>query len=313
VHRKPLLDQWVTQLTHFLNLAPKTVGTIGSSKNKPNGVLDVAMIQSLVRKHEVSDLVAGYGQVIVDECHHLPAVSFERVLAEVKARYVVGLTATPYRRDGHQAIIHYQCGPTRFNWHHKPHSDEREYVRRLILRETGFTLPPTDPAQSIQELYARLATDRQRNLLILDDIRQTLKQKRSPILLTERKDHLQFFVENLRGDVRHLIVLQGGMGTKQRREIMAKLASIGDDEERMILATGRYIGEGFDDARLDTLFLALPFSWKGNLVQYAGRLHRAHSEKMEVQVYDYIDSAVPMLAKMHTKRMSGFKAMGYLR
>jgi len=313
VHRKPLLDQWVAQLTQFLNLPPKSVGVIGASKNKPNGVLDVAMIQSLVRNNEVIDLVAGYGQVIVDECHHLPAVSFERVLAEAKAKYVVGLTATPYRRDGHQAIIHFQCGPTRFNLHRKQHGMVDDFIRSLIVRETGFALQPENTQESVQDLYARLAADRQRNRLILDDIRQALKQKRSPLLLTERKDHLEFFVENLSGEVPNLIVLQGGMGAKQRRQIMAKLASISDNEERLILATGRYIGEGFDDARLDTLFLALPFSWKGNLVQYAGRLHRTHSQKNEVQVYDYVDSAVPMLVKMHAKRMSGFKAMGYER
>jgi superfamily II DNA or RNA helicase len=313
VHRKPLLDQWVAQLTQFLNLPPKSVGVIGASKNKANGALDVAMIQSLVRNNEVSDLVAGYGQIIVDECHHLPAISFERILAEAKARYVVGLTATPYRRDGHQAIIHFQCGPTRFNLHRKQHGIVDDFIRSLIIRETGFALQSENTQESIQDLYARLATDRQRNLLILGDIRQALKQKRSPLLLTERKDHLEFFINNLCGDVPNLIVLQGGMGAKQRRQIMAKLASIPDDEERLILATGRYIGEGFDDARLDTLFLALPFSWKGNLVQYAGRLHRTHSQKSEVQVYDYVDSAVPMLVKMHAKRMSGFKAMGYER
>jgi superfamily II DNA or RNA helicase len=310
VHRKPLLDQWVAQLSSFLDVPRKAIGTIGSSRNKPNGKLDVAMIQSMVRKNEVSDLVAGYGQVIVDECHHLPSVSFERVLAEVKARYVVGLTATPYRRDGHQAIIHFQCGPTRFNLHRRQQTDTESFTRRLILRETGFA-HSGETELTIQELYARLAASRERNALILDDVRNALKQKRSPILLTERKDHLEFFAESLRDEVRHLIVLQGGMGIKQRRAVMAKLEAIPHEEERLIIATGRYIGEGFDDARLDTLFLALPFSWKGMLVQYAGRLHRSHAEKNEVQVYDYVDSAVPMLAKMHAKRMRGFRAMGY--
>jgi len=271
------------------------------------------MIQSLVRNNEVSDLIAGYGQIIVDECHHLPSVSFERVSAEAKARYVVGLTATPYRRDGHQAIIHFQCGPTRFNLSRKQEANLDTFVRSLIVRETGFSLQAEETGVTIQDLYARLASNRQRNLLILADIRQALKQKRSPLLLTERREHLEFFIEHLHGEVPNLIVLQGGIGAKQRREIMAKLASIPDDEERLILATGRYIGEGFDDARLDTLFLALPFSWKGNLIQYAGRLHRTHSQKSEVQVYDYVDSNVPMLVKMHTKRLSGFKSMGYVR
>ena len=311
VHRKPLLDQWVAQLSRFLDLPPKEIGTIGAGKNKANGILDVAMMQSLIRKDEVADLVANYGQIIVDECHHLPAFSFERVLGEVKAKYVVGLTATPYRRDGHQPIIHLQCGPTRFSLNRKQQAIDEDFTRRLILRETGFSLSDTDSSITIQEIYARLTSDRQRNHLILSDIRQALAEKRSPILLTERKDHLEYLAGELHDAVKHLVVLHGGMGVKQRRKAMEHLASIPGDEERLILATGRYIGEGFDDARLDTLFLALPFSWKGMLVQYAGRLHRLHPDKVEVQVYDYVDSSVPMLAKMHDKRMKGFKAMEY--
>jgi len=233
------------------------------------GVLDVAMMQSLVRKEEVADLVADYGQVIVDECHHLPAFSFERVLAEIKARYVVGLTATPYRRDGHQPIIHLQCGPTRYSLNRKRQETDDAFTRRLVLRETGFSMSDSDKETIIQELYARLASDRERNRLILDDIRKALAEGRSPILLTERKDHLELFAGELHGTVQHLVVLQGGMGVKHRRKVVEQLAAIPDDEERLILATGRYIGEGFDDARLDTLFLALPFSWKGMLVQNA--------------------------------------------
>jgi superfamily II DNA or RNA helicase len=311
VHRKPLLDQWVAQLSRFLDLPPKAIGTIGSGKSKATGVLDVAMMQSLVRKEEVADLVANYGQIIVDECHHLPAFSFERVLSEVKARYVVGLTATPYRRDGHQPIIHLQCGPTRYSLNRKRQETDDAFTRRLVLRETGFSVSDSDKETTIQELYARLASDRERNRFILGDIRKALAEGRSPILLTERKDHLELFAGELRGTVQHLVVLQGGMGVKQRRKIAEQLAAIPDDEERLILATGRYIGEGFDDARLDTLFLALPFSWKGMLVQYAGRLHRLHPDKEEVRVYDYVDGSVPMLAKMHEKRMKGFRAMGY--
>jgi superfamily II DNA or RNA helicase len=311
VHRKPLLDQWVAQLSSFLGLSKKEIGTIGSGKNKVTGILDVAMMQSLVRKDAVADLVANYGQVIVDECHHLPAFSFERVLAEAKAKYVVGLTATPYRRDGHQAIIHLQCGPTRFALNRKQQEGNDGFTRRLILRETGFSLPSEASEPTIQEIYAKLTEDRQRNGLILNDIRQALADGRSPLLLTERKDHLEYLASELKGAVQHLIVLQGGMGVKQRRKVIEQLTSIPDEEERLILATGRYIGEGFDDARLDTLFLALPFSWKGMLVQYAGRLHRLHPGKVEVQVYDYVDSEVPMLAKMHAKRMKGFKTLGY--
>jgi len=311
VHRKPLLEQWVNQLSCFLNMPKKEIGTIGSGKSRVTGVLDVAMVQSLIREDEVTDLVASYGQVIVDECHHLSAFSFERVLAEAKARYVVGLTATPYRRDGLQPIIHLQCGPTRVSLNRKQKATDEAFEYRLILRETSLTLPEGDNEMPIQAIYALLAGDRLRNQLIICDIRKALAEGRSPIVLTERKDHLEYLASELCDSVKHLIVLQGGMGVKQRRKVMEYLASVPNDEERLILATGRYIGEGFDDARLDTLFLALPFSWKGMLIQYAGRLHRLHPGKEEVQVYDYVDSFVPMLAKMYQKRMKGFKAMGY--
>ena len=141
----------------------------------------------------------------------------------------------------------------------------------------------------------------------------SLKEGRSPIILTERKDHVDLFAERLDGTVRHLVVLKGGLTPKSRRAVMEKLFAIPQGEERLIIATGRYIGEGFDDARLDTLFLAMPFSWKGTLVQYAGRLHRTHPGKHEVRIYDYVDSNVRMLAKMFEKRLRGFRAIGYAR
>ena len=309
VHRKELLDQWIARLSLFLEIDPKEIGKIGSGKNKPNGRLDVAMIQSLVRKDEVSDLVANYGQVIVDECHHLPAVSFERVLNEVKARYVVGLTATPYRRDGHQPIIHMQCGPVRFFVHPKSQEGRTQFKHHLICRTTEFTMENPDAA--IQNIFADIIKDERRNALILADVQQALKEGRSPVLLTERKEHLDILAGGLRSDVKNLIVLSGRLSAKERRETMERLAAIPDGEERLIAATGRYLGEGFDDPKLDTLILAMPFSWKGTIVQYAGRLHREHPGKEEVRVYDYVDVNVPKLLRMHKKRLRGFRDIGY--
>ena len=199
VHRKELLDQWIARLSLFLGIDPKEIGRIGAGKNKPNGILDVAMIQSLVRKDEVNDIVAGYGQVIVDECHHLPAVSFERVLNEIKARYVVGLTATPYRRDGHQPIIHMQCGPVRFSVHPKSQEARTQFKHKLICKTTNFAVH--DPDASIQEIFAALVANEQRNALILADVRQAIQEGRSPVLLTERKEHLDILADGLRSDV----------------------------------------------------------------------------------------------------------------
>jgi len=311
VHRTQLLEQWIAQLSLFLDLKPKEIGQIGGGKRKPNGKLDIAMIQSLVRKDEVNDIVASYGHVIVDECHHVPAVSFERVMREAKARYVTGLTATPSRRDGHHPILQFQLGPTRFTIDAKSQAAGRPFAHQLILRETAFRLSDGTNDTGIQEIYRQLAQDEQRNRLILDDVVQALEEGRSPILLTERRDHLGYFAERLRGLARNLIVLQGGMKAKDRRAAIEQLTIIPETEERLVLATGRFIGEGFDDARLDTLFLAMPVSWKGTLVQYTGRLHRKHHAKTEVRIMDYVDRSVPMLARMFEKRMRGYRAMGY--
>jgi superfamily II DNA or RNA helicase len=313
VHRKPLLEQWIAQLAMFLGIDQKEIGQIGGGKRKPNGLLDVAMIQSLVRKDKVEDLVAGYGHVIVDECHHLPAVSFERVLSEVKARFVVGLTATPQRRDGHHPITEMQLGPVRYKIDAKSQVARRPFDHKLIVRETGFQMAGDNVDAGIQEIYGALATDEARNRRILDDVIAVLEEGRSPILLTERKDHVEYFADYLRGLVRHVVVLQGGMAARQRRASAEQLASIPDTAERLVLATGRYIGEGFDDARLDTLFLAMPISWKGTLIQYSGRLHRHHPGKTEVRIYDYVDRKVPMLMRMFEKRLRTYRAIGYAR
>lgn len=313
VHRRPLLDQWVAQLSVFLGIDPKEVGQIGASKRTRNGHLDVAMIQSLVRKGRVDDVVASYGHVVVDECHHLPAVSFERVLAEAKARYVVGLTATPQRRDGHHPITEMQLGPVRFEIGSKNRAAVRPFEQRLYVRNTGFRMTSEDGARTIQQLYAALVADEKRNALILDDVIRSLEEGHSPILLTERKDHLDYLASRLERFTRHLVVLRGGMGAKERRSVKERLAAIPESEERLVLATGRYVGGGFDDARLDTLFLALPVSWRGTLIQYAGRLHRPHSGKREVRIFDYVDGDVPMLLRMFEKRLRGYRAIGYAK
>jgi len=224
---------------------------------------------------------------------------------------VVGLTATPQRRDGHQPIIHMQIGPVRFKVDPRNQLAQRPFDHRLVVRETGFDAPAQASDITIQGLYGLLVTDEKRNDQIVDDVLMALEECRSPILLTERKEHLEKLHDRLKDFVRHIVILRGGRSAKERRKIEAQLASTPVDEERLILATGRYIGEGFDDARLDTLFLALPVSWKGTLVQYADRLHRLHPGKHEVRIVDYADNKVPMLARMFERRRVGYRAMGY--
>jgi superfamily II DNA or RNA helicase len=217
----------------------------------------------------------------------LPAVSFERILSEVKARYLVGLTATPQRRDGHQAITEMQLGPVRFRADARNQAAHRPFDHRLIVRDTAFRMTGDGQSTGIQQIYRVLANDEARNRRIVEDVIAAIHEGRSPILLTERKDHLEYFTEQLRGFVRHIVVLRGGMTAKERQHSADQLASISDTTERLVVATGRYIGEGFDDPRLDTLFLAMPVSWKGTLIQYSGRLHRRHPAKTEVRIYDY--------------------------
>ena len=306
VHRKPLLDQWRAQLQNFLGLGPKEVGQIGGGRHVITGRIDVAMIQSLVHREGVLDLVATYGHVIVDECHHVPAVSFERVMKQVKARYILGLTATPYRRDGLQRLLHFQCGPIRFQVQPSSQEGQRPFMNRLVVRETRFFAQG-----SIQDLYASLVGNPLRNALIIQDVRQALAEGRSPIVLTERRDHLDLLMKALKDAAGHVVVLHGGVPAKVRRKALQQLAGVPPSEPCLILATGRYIGEGFDDARLDTLFLAMPIAWKGTLVQYAGRLHRLHPGKEEVRIYDYLDDSLAVFRKMFEKRMRGYRAMGY--
>ena len=308
VHLRPLLEQWVAQLAMFLDVDPRSIGRIGDGKRRASGVIDVAMFQSLVCGEAVADLVAGYGDVVVDECHHVSASSFEQVLSEVRARYVTGLTATPKRRDGQHRIFEMQ----RYVVDRRSSSATTPFARRLVVRETTFELTgETD--LPIQRIYRSLAGDKRRNDLIVNDIIGALDAGRSPLVLTERRDHLDFLAGRLRAFTRHLIVLQGGVGAKKRREALAALAAIPVGEELLVLATGRYIGEGFDEARLDTLFLTMPVSWRGTVVQYTGRLHRLHPGKTEVRIYDYVDRRVPVLARMYQRRLTGYRTIGYER
>jgi len=311
VHRKSLLDQWRERLATFLGLATKEIGTFSGEGRKPGGVIDVAAIQSLCRKGEVNDLIANYGHVIIDECHHIPAFTFERVLREAKAKYVLGLTATPIRKDGHHPIIIMQCGPIRVKVRAQNAAGQQPFRQIVIMRTTDFALPvqATDP--SIQDVYEALANNTARNALILRDIRDALEDGRCPLVLTERTQHLEYLAAELGKDIRNVIVLRGGMGKKQRAAAYEQIESVPAHESRVILATGRYAGEGFDDKRLDTLFLAMPISWRGTLQQYVGRLHRACPGKHDVRVYDYVDRHVPVLMRMLAKRTKGYRAMGY--
>src|SRR5438034_2445347 len=314
VHRRQLLDQWVERLSTFLNINNSEIGRIGGGRRKPTGRLDVAVIQSLVRKGVVDDCIGEYGYVIVDECHHLSAHSFEQVVRRAKAKFVTGLSATVTRKDGHHPIIFMQCGPVRHRVNAKAEAMRRPFTHSVLVRPTAFqaAMPPlSDKRVEFYSLYGELVGDESRNHRICEDVIEAVEAGRSPLVLTERNEHLDGLANQLEGRVGHVIVLRGGMGKKQREAMAAEIAAVSAEKGRVILATGRYIGEGFDDARLDTLFLTLPVSWHGTIAQYAGRLHRLYDGKREVRIYDYADLNVPMLARMFDRRCRGYEAVGY--
>jgi len=314
VHRQQLLEQWIERLSSFLDLPAKSIGRLGGGQKKLSGNIDVALIQSLVRKGVVDDRVADYGHLIVDECHHLSAHSFELVARRAKARYVLGLSATVARKDGHHPIIFMQCGPIRHRVDAKQQAHARPFTHHVIVRPTRLRPmeePDPDRRLEYQNLCADIMRSEERNLMIRDDVLEALREGRSPLVLTERIEHVSILAELLKPHSPNLIVLQGGMGRKSLREAIAQLAAVPESESRVVIATGKFIGEGFDDSRLDTLFLTMPVSWRGIIAQYAGRLHRLHEGKREVRIHDYADLDVPMLARMFDKRCVGYVAVGY--
>ena len=241
VHRQQLLDQWQERLSMFLDLPAKSIGHIGGGKTDRTGYVDVAVIQSLYRNDEVKDFVAEYGQVIVDECHHISAFTFEQVMRQVKAKYVVGLTATPTRKDGHHPIIYMQCGPVRFSMSARTMTETTPFEHKVTPRHTEFRMAPDLSDVTIQDIYRALVNDVPRNEMIAKDILRAIESGRCPLLLTGRTEHLQYFAAKLAGAAKHVFVLKGGMGKRQRRESAAALAAVPENDSRMILATGSYI------------------------------------------------------------------------
>jgi superfamily II DNA or RNA helicase/very-short-patch-repair endonuclease len=314
VHRQQLLEQWIERLSSFLGLPAKSIGRLGGGHKKLTGGIDVALIQSLVRKGVVDDRVADYGHLVIDECHHLSAHSFELVARRAKARFVLGLSATVARKDGHHPIIFMQCGPIRHRVDARQQADARPFTHHVMVRPTGLrSMVDASPDRRVeyQNLCEEIICSEQRNAMIRDDVIAALREGRSPLVLTERTEHVATLADLIRPHTPHLIILQGGMGRKSLREAIARLAAVPESETRVVIATGKFVGEGFDDSRLDTLFLTMPVSWRGIIAQYAGRLHRLHDGKREVRVHDYADLDIPMLSRMFDKRCAGYEAVGY--
>lgn len=307
VHRTELLRQWQERLQAFLEVGKGVVGTIGGGKARPTGKIDVAVMQSLSRRGEISELVENYGHIVVDECHHLSAFSFEAILKRAKARYVLGLTATPIRRDGQHPITFMQCGPIRHT------AAKPENAPQILTVVPRFLTGRFDllAEAGIQDVFRQLSNDAGRTAVIATEIEECLCQGRKVLVLTERMDHLEAIKAVMEGHVENLFTLHGRLSKKQRSEVISALDVLPPDAPRLLLATGKLVGEGFDHPPLDTLVLAMPISWKGTLQQYAGRLHREHATKTDVRIIDLVDTGHPALMRMWEKRRRGYRAMGY--
>lgn len=307
VHSRHLLDQWKERLTSFIDGAE--IGVIGGGKRKATGQIDVATYQSMINRSDnsVDDTLFDYGQIIIDECHHLSAPKYEALLNEVHAKYVVGLTATPQRQDGHQPIVFMQAGPIR----HSVKTDSRHHFEQRVIVRKLFNTPPmelthTEIRPHIADIYRWLTESDERNKKIIEDVVTEINNQRNPLILTERREHALALGQLLGEKDISYQVLRGAMKVRERKAAMDAL-----DETQVLVATGKYIGEGFDLSKLDTLFLALPISWKGSLAQYAGRIHRQIEGKDRVFIYDYVDMALPTLQRMFQRRTKGYEAMGY--
>ena len=306
-HSRQLLGQWQERLKSFLIGAE--IGIIGGGKKKPSGQIDIATYQSLINKKDnsIDQLIQDYGQIIIDECHHISAPRFEMVLNEVRAKYVFGLTATPDRQDGHQKIIFMLAGPIR----HKAKSNHTEKFEQQVVVKQVYNQPPKEFVNGeerprICDVYQWLCNDENRTQKIVADVIEEIVGGKHPLILTERREHAEIINQLLVEKEIHSVILRGAMRAKERKTANEQLS-----DAQVVVATGRYVGEGFDLPRLDTLFLSMPIAWKGSLAQYAGRIHRESNGKDKITIFDYVDASLPMLQRMFNKREKGYKAMGY--
>ena len=307
VDRQTLLDQWLDRVRLLLGLPADQIGRLGAGHSISNGVVDVAMVQSLARSEDLEDITSGYGLVIVDECHHVPAVMFEAVVKRVPARCWLGLTATPYRRDKLEDILILHCGPVRHEIDASA-APSASLDLSLVVHETRYRSADADP--HIQEVFRGLVEDEERTSGICIDVTEAARGGRNCLVLTQWTKHLELIREGLEARGLGPLVLRGGMGKPARTAVLDELAHPGDGP-LVLLATGSYVGEGFDCPILDTLFLTFPIAFKGRIVQYVGRVLRVTDDKRDVEVHDYVDVKVPVLARMHNKRRETFELLGF--
>ncbi len=309
VDRQPLVEQWRDRLTEHLELDERQIGQIGGGRRKAKGLVDIATAQSLARREDLSELGSRYGLVVVDECHHVPAVTFERCVRQLPVRRWLGLTATPYRRDGLQGLIAMYCGPIRHRFGAR--ADTTSTARlELVVHGTGHSIPDPEGV-GIQDVFRSIVEDHDRTVQVCDDIFAAVGEGRNCLVLTQWTEHVESIANALRALGLDPFVLYGGMPKKQRTAVVERLNSGSPGRGLLLVATGSLLGEGFDCPPLDTLFLAFPLAFKGRLVQYVGRVLRPLEEKTSIEVHDYVDFDVPVLARMHGKRLAAYASLGF--
>lgn len=326
VHNRQLLEQWLERLSQFLifeeeeaiRYTPtgreKVIGHIGQfwgTKKWRTTLVDVAMMQSLMAVENLEALLSDYDLMIVDECHHVTAVMFEKVVASFAGTYLYGLTATPERKNGHEPILFQRIGPIL----HTAREGQVAFQKQLSLRFTEFGKYDIQDMKSSNfvELCDRLVQSASRNQMIVQDIIEAYHQKRRILVLTNRICHLDILEKNLKeAQLSSIFILSGQTKVKEKQEILSQIAQLEDDKPFVLLSIGKYVGEGFDLPKLDTLVLASPLSWKNNLIQYAGRIHRPYQKKERVTIYDYVDIHVPYLERMFHRRQAAYRKMSYV-
>ena len=332
VPKTSLVEQWKTRLAQFLSIEDDrpplltksgklskrrrpVIGQLGGGKNAPSGIIDIATFQSLSNKDDLGiprakPVVADYDLVICDECHYGAAPNLELIMKSVNARWVYGLSATPKRSDGLEGIIYMQCGPIRHKVDPKEQAAEQGFRRVLRPRFTRIRLAGLEQGTSFNQVVDRLCDHGARNALIVEDALNAVNSGRAPLVITKLKRHAADLAKLLQDVGVETVLLTGEGSVREKRERIDRARSM-TGVRHVIVATGSYIGEGFDLPQLDTLLLASPYSWEGVITQYSGRLHRENEGKDNVIVFDYVDTSVPMLERMYKKRLKTYAKLGY--
>ena len=321
-----LIPQWLEQLNRFLEIdeelptyQTKTgrvktrssrIGMLQGPKNTTTGIIDIAMVGSVFGKHGFQQKLQNYGMIIIDECHHAASETMQKVLREVKAKYVYGVTATPVREDGLQKINYMLIGPIRHRFSAKDRAKEQG-INHLVYPRFTRCVNPRGERIEINEAYELIMDDKVRNEQIVDDTKTCIDEGRCPVILTKYIKHAKVLYEKLNGYAKHTLLLLGELPAKQKKETFIKMNAIPACESVLLIATGKLIGEGFDYPRLDTLIMAAPVAGESVVTQYAGRLNRDYETKKDVIVYDYIDAHIPVFDRMYVKRLKAYKHIGY--